>query len=147
MNTKKVRFLMKNSLLKNIEQKEPQSETPKGKKKVKKPSAAKRAISKTIPNQLLSREFFIKNLTFFVFITILLVFYIGYGYYVDRISRNIIELEDRSRILEAELASEKSHFNQQKMFYRISDSLIAKGFIHQAPKKIKVSADKFPVIE
>lgn len=133
------------TLLENIE---PREEPKKEKKSRKnKSTSQKKTIVKSLNGGLLTRDFFIKNLNYFVFVTGVLVLYIGYGYYVDRISRNIIDLEDKSRLLESELASEKSYYNQQKMFYKISDSLVVKGFVHKAPKKIKVATSTFKVIE
>jgi hypothetical protein len=133
------------TLLENIEPKdEPKKATKKSKKKS---TSEKKTIVKSLNGGLLTRDFFIKNLNYLVFVTGILVLYIGYGYYVDRISRDIIDLEDKCRLLESELASEKSFYNQQKMFYKISDSLIVNGYVHKAPKKIKVAANKFKVIE
>src|SRR5690606_31546904 len=78
----------------------------------------KRILSSLVSGELLTRDNLINNLPFLFYVTFILICYIGYGYYVDKTSRSIAELEKETRELKAEKNNEDAFYNQMSMFSR-----------------------------
>lgn len=117
------------------------------KRTTRKPSVPKRSWAALLNGDLFLRENLIKNLPFIFYVTFLVVCYIGYGYYVDRTSGNIVELEEKSRELKADLNNESAYYNQLSMYSHIEDSTLLDnvGPSVAPAEKIKVSPTVFIV--
>ena len=120
-------------------------EEPVKKRSKKTASKKKSLVSSLMSGELLTRDNLINNLPFLFYVAFILICYIGYGYYVDKTSRSIAELEKQTRELKAEKNNEDAFYNQMSMFSRIADSTVSVGLVPAAnpPKKIKVSPMEF----
>lgn len=76
--------------------------------KSKAPSKASVAFSEFMGGEFLSKENVIRRLPFMFFVVLLVLMYIGYGYYVERTVKELYELEVELKELKSEYISVKS---------------------------------------
>lgn len=95
-------------------------------------------------NDLLSGDFFGKsfvqnNLPFVMYLTVLLIVYIGYGYYADGVMKRAASLENMEE-LNSELHSSIRELNEVSLQSNIIESTEGKGLkeLKEAPIKIEV---------
>ena len=102
-------------------------------------------LNALVNGDLFTRDKLVGNIPFFVFLTFIIILYIGYGYYIDKTSRSIAELEEQSRDLKAELNNENAYYNQMSMYSHLADSIEAEGLKPSVdpPEKIKVNIFEF----
>jgi hypothetical protein len=67
------------------------------------------------------------NLKFMFFITGLMVFYIGYGYNVDKTIKQKAKVEEEAAELHSELQSAKELYNQFSLQSKVAEELEANG--------------------
>ncbi len=126
-------------------------EQEKPKKRAKKTSSKKssngtgRFFASLLNGDFFSRDNLVKNIPFFFYVAFLLILYIGYGYYVEKTSSNIADLEEKSLELRADQNNENAYYNQISMYSHIEDSLSAAGILPsvEPPQKIFVSKSQF----
>lgn len=129
-------------LIEKVEEKKPKR--PK-KDRSKAAAPARKTFVSIVNGDFFSRDNLIKNLPFFAYITFLLVLYIGYGYYVEKTSANIADLQEQSLELKADENNENAYYNQVSMYSHIEDSsaVIGVGPSLVPPVKIQVSKSIF----
>ena len=135
------------NVLKDIKERDTQ-EQKEQKVQAKKKKKAKRTKSflRFADGGFLSRSWVIENLPFLFFCTLLLVVYVGYGYYTDKVSRQIEELVVEGQDMDADLNSEGAYLDKMDRYEYIADSCKAYGLfpsIDVAPQKIVVSKSEF----
>lgn len=111
-------------------------------KKPRKPSRVAKSFADVLNGNVLAREYVVSNLPFIGFLTVIMLAYIGMGYYADRNARKIEKLE--SEILEAnsEMISLTTELNMVSNPEQIADSTRSMGLIDVSkdfpPRVIKV---------
>lgn len=126
--------------------KEVKTEKP---KKKRKKSAVARSFMDVLNGNVLTKDYVIQNLPFIIFLTGLMLVYIGMGYNVDKTTRQINALEDENLDLRTEEIALKTEYNVVSGQGQIADSTLAMGLSEardEVPFIISVSESKFEKI-
>ena len=94
-----------------------------------------------ISGELLQRGRVMKNLPFLLYLTFLMLLYIGYGYYVDNSVRRINDLNEKGEELYSELQSVLELYDQESLQSKIAEKTSKWGDYESKdpPKKIELS--------
>ena len=110
-------------------------------KKKKKSSKVARSFMDVLNGNVLTKDYVIQNLPFIVFITALMLVYIGMGYNVDKNTRLINALEDENLDLRTEEIAVKTEYNVVSGQSQVADSTAKIGLVEardEAPNIIAV---------
>ena len=121
--------------------KEIKEEKVKLKKKRKKNKVA-RSFMDVLNGNVLTKDYVIENLPYIVFVTALMLVYIGMGYNIDKNMRAIIQLEEENLDLRTEEISLKTEYNVVSGQSQVADSTVKMGLVEardEAPIIIAVS--------
>lgn len=124
-------------------------EKPKKQKAERRPSKVSRSIMDVLNGNMLTRDYVITNLPFIVFMTVVMLTYIGLGYYADRNARKIEEIENSMVELNSEHVSLKTELNMISNPGQIADSTRSLGLVESRefpPRVIKVKEKKLKEI-
>ncbi|HYG51171.1 MAG TPA: FtsL-like putative cell division protein [Flavobacteriales bacterium] len=102
---------------------------PKKTKAPRKPSKFGRSLIDVLNGNMLTRDFVISNLPYICFLTILMLTYIGLGYYADRNARKIEQIEADLVELNSEHVSLKTQLNMVSNPAQIADSTRSMGLV------------------
>ena len=106
---------------------------------------SKRAFSKLINGDFLSRDEMINNIPFISFLGLLLVVLIGWGYYTETVGKREVKLERELGELNSEYFSLGVEYNklsrQTQVAERLKDTDLKGG--ETPPKKIKIKKYNF----
>jgi hypothetical protein len=119
------------------EKKEEKSTT----KKVRKPNKVARSFMDVLNGNVLTKDYVIQNLPFIVFITALMLVYIGMGYNIDKNTRLINALEEENLDLRTEEIAVKTEYNVVSGQSQVADSTARIGLVEardEAPNIIAV---------
>lgn len=111
-------------------------------KKVRKPNKVARSFMDVLNGNLLTKDYVIQNLPFIVFITALMLVYIGMGYNIDKNTRLINALEEENLDLRTEEIAVKTEYNVVSGQSQVADSTAKIGLVEardEAPNIIAVS--------
>lgn len=95
-----------------------------------------------VSGELLSNVGVAKNLPFLLFVTLLLVLYIGYGYYVDNTVRKISREEKRGDELYSELQSLMELYDQESLRSKVANEVSSEGLFETKDPPRVVDVDK-----
>ena len=100
----------------------------------------KNPFQQIMSGELLQRGKIEKNLPFLLFLTLLMLVYIGYGYYVDNTYRKINSLDKRSEQLHSELQTALELYDQESLQSKIAEKTAQWGVYESKdpPKKIEL---------
>lgn len=100
----------------------------------------KNPFKQIMSGELLQRGRIEKNLPFLLFLTLLMLVYIGYGYYVDNTYRKINALDKRSEELYSELQTALELYDQESLQSKIAEKTSKWGVYESKdpPKKIEL---------
>jgi hypothetical protein len=121
--------------------KEIKKDEPKKEKSVRTSSKMARSFVDVLNGNMLTRDYVIGNLPYIGFLTIIMLTYIGLGYYADRNARKIEEIENNLIELNSEHISLKTELNMVSNPNQIADSTKSMGLIESRdypPRIIKV---------
>jgi hypothetical protein len=110
-------------------------------KKVKKPNKVARSFMDVLNGNVLTKDYVIQNLPFIVFITALMLVYIGMGYNIDKNTRLINALEEENLDLRTEEIAVKTEYNVVSGQSQVADSTAKIGLVEardEAPNIIAV---------
>ena len=96
--------------------------------------------------EFLQKEYFLKNLPFFLFIAVMLAIYIANAYYAENKIREITETESEIKELHAEFISLQAELTEKCKEYQVSKMLIPIGMeISDSipPRVITVNTDDY----
>ncbi len=99
--------------------------------------------------EFLQKEYFLKNLPFFLFIAVLLAIYIANAYYAENKIREITETENEIKELHAEFISLKAELTEKCKEYQVSKMLEPTGMLVSdsiPPRVINVSVEDYTKI-
>ena len=80
-----------------------------------------------VSGDMLSRGVVTKNLSFLLFIALLMLLYIGYGYYVDNTVRKVVREERIGGDLYSELQSLMEVYDQESLRSKVADDAAVSG--------------------
>lgn len=95
--------------------------------------------------EFLQREYFLKNLPFFLFIAFMLAIYIANAYYAENKIREISSTETDIKELHAEFISLKAELTEKCKEYQVSQKLKGTGMEISVipPRVIEVDAEQY----
>lgn len=96
-------------------------------KKKRKKSKVTRSFMDVLNGNVLTKDYVIQNLPFIIFLTALMLVYIGMGYSVDKTTRQINALEDENLDLRTEEIALKTEYNVVSGQSQIADSTLKLG--------------------
>lgn len=134
--------------MKNKYKEIPVEEKPKPKKN-KKSSKVTRSIMDVLNGNVLTRDYVISNLPFIGFLTVLMLAYIGLGYYAERNARKIEQIENGLVERNSEFISIKTELNMVSNPAQVADSTRKMGLFEARdfpPHIIKVKENKIKSI-
>ena len=100
----------------------------------------KNPFKQIMSGELLQRGKIEKNLPFLLFLTLLMLVYIGYGYYVDNTYRQINNLDKKAEQLYSELQTALELYDQESLQSKIVEKTSKWGVYESKdpPKKIEL---------
>ena len=126
--------------------KEAQKKKKKREKRAKKKrdSGFLKSLLQVVNGDVLTREFVIKNLPFLMFLSLILVAYIGYGYHVQKVAKDIRELEKEIGDLNAEEVTLRTDLSEVKRQKHVEKKLEKTGVRNTEDpiKKIAIPKDE-----
>ena len=97
-----------------------------------------------VSGDMLSRGVVTKNLSFLLFIALLMLFYIGYGYYVDNTVRKVVREERIGGDLYSELQSLMEVYDQESLRSKVADDAAVSGlFETKDPPRVVLVENNF----
>lgn len=117
------------------------SKAGKKEKTPRKSSKFGRSFIDVLNGNMLTRDFVIGNLPYICFLTVIMLTYIGLGYYAERNARKIEEIENTLVELNSEHIALKTELNMVSNPNQIADSTKSMGLIEARdfpPRIIKV---------
>ena len=118
-------------------------EQVKPKKQKKSSSKVTKSIMDVINGNVLTRDYVISNLPFICFLTVLMLAYIGLGYYAERNAKKIEQIENDLVEKNSEFISVKTELNMVSNPAQVADSTSSMGLVESRdfpPRIIKVKA-------
>lgn len=118
--------------------KKQQEEKPKKKK-----SKSALSFADVVNGDILSRDKVIDQLPFVFFLSVLVLFYIGYGYYVERTVKELYDLEVELKELKSEYISVKSRLVEFSKQSQVAQAVEGQGLKESIvpPHKIEVQEE------
>lgn len=108
-----------------------------------------RSIFDVINGNVLTREYVVRNLPFIVFLTFLMLTYIGLGYYAGSRVKKIEQLKSEIIELKSEYLTHSTELNMISGQKQIADSTLAMGLLEirdEPPRTIQVNAKTYKKI-
>jgi len=94
----------------------------------KKPKKKRRfSILFLLNGEFLQRDYFLRNLPFFLFVAVILAIYIANAYYAENKIREITQTEEEIKELHAEFISLQAELTEKRKEYQVSKTLIPTG--------------------
>ena len=125
---------------KNKEQKE------KAKKEKKKVSIGK-PFKDVLSGEFLSKGFFERNLPFLGFLTVIMLAYISYGYYVDNTIRKQARADKEHAELYSRLQSVKEEFNTHSLQSKVAEGTAAIGMYEAVDPPTAIAVEQGEINE
>lgn len=113
-------------------------------KKKKKSSKVARSFMDVLNGNVLTKDYVIQNLPYIVFLTALMLVYIGMGYNIDKNTRIINALEEENLDLRTEEIAVKTEYNVVSGQSQVADSTAKIGLLEtrdEAPNIIAVPSE------
>lgn len=110
-------------------------------KKLRKKSKVARSFMDVLNGNVLTKDYVIQNLPYIIFLTLLVLVYIGMGYNIDKNLRAINKLEEENLDLRTEEIAVKTEYNILSGQSQVADSTAKLGLMEardEAPKIIAV---------
>jgi hypothetical protein len=99
----------------------PKSSLPSGRKK------RRFSILFLLNGEFLQRDYFLRNLPYFLFVAVILAVYIANAYYAENKIREITQTEEQIKELHAEFISLQAELTEKRKEYQVSKTLIPTG--------------------
>ena len=124
--------------------KETAHEQPEVKTKKGNPSKVARTFVDVLNGNVLTREYVVSNLPYICFLTLIMLVYIGMGYYAEKNAKKILRIEAELNLLKDEYVTTKTELNMISRQSQIADSTAAMGLFESRdypPRIISVKKD------
>jgi len=109
--------------------------------------SAARFLAGLLNGDVMQHEGFTKNISFMVYTVVLLIMYLGYGYYAENSLRELMNTDAKLKEVKAEYVTSKSILEQKKLQSKIAESVASTGLREslESPYKIKTEAAYFEI--
>jgi len=97
-----------------------------------------------VSGEMFSKGVVTKNLSFLLFLALLMVVYIGYGYYVDNTVRKVVKEERVEGDLYSELQSLMEVYDQESLRSKVASEVVSSSlFETKDPPRVVLVEGKF----
>lgn len=97
-----------------------------------------------VSGDMFSRGVVTKNLSFLLFVALLMLLYIGYGYYVDNTVRKVVREERIEGDLYSELQSLMEVYDQESLRSKVANDVTVSGlFETKDPPRVVIVENNF----
>ena len=103
--------------------------------------APARFLVSVLNGEALQREGMFKNISFMVYLVVMMIIYLGYGYYSERSLRELMEADSKLKDKKAEYVTNKSMLEQKKLQSKIAASVSQDGLIESRVSPYKIVTD------
>ena len=103
--------------------------------------APARFLVSVLNGEALQGEGMLKNISFMVYLVVMLIIYLGYGYYSERSLRELMEADRRLKDKKAEYVTNKSLLEQKKLQSKIAVSVSQDGLVESRVSPYKIVTD------
>jgi hypothetical protein len=118
-------------------------------KKVRKKNKVARSFMDVLNGNVLTKDYVIQNLPYIIFLTALMLVYIGMGYNIDKNTRAINKLEEENLDLRTEEIAVKTEYNVVSGQSQVADSTAKMGLMEardEAPNIIAIDKEELETI-
>lgn len=100
-----------------------------------------RGVNALLSGKFLMREWVQSNLGFILFIVVIMICYIGYGYFAERNTKKLVQTESRLKEVKAANLEARSRLQKLKQQSQVAESIRGLGLKESTtpPKVIRVS--------
>jgi cell division protein FtsB len=95
----------------------------------KRKSGFVRGVNKVLSGSYLTREYVQANLPFILFVVVMMVGYIAYGYYAEKNVKAVVEAEQQLRELKARNTAVEAHLEKLKQQSQVSENISELGLL------------------
>ncbi|RLD26166.1 MAG: hypothetical protein DRI54_03400 [Bacteroidetes bacterium] len=103
--------------------------------------APARFLVSVLNGEALQGEGMFRNISFMVYLVVMLIIYLGYGYYSERSLRELMEADAKLKDKKAEYVTNKSMLEQKKLQSKIAASVRKDGLIESRVSPYKIVTD------
>lgn len=109
--------------------------------------SAARLLAGLLNGDVMHHEGVTKNIPFMVYMVVLLIMYLGYGYYAENSLRDLMNSDTKLKEVKAEYVTSKSILEQKKLQSKIAESVASTGLVEslKSPYKIRTEAAYFEI--
>lgn len=109
--------------------------------------SAARFLAGLLNGDVLHHEGFTKNISFMVYLVVMLIMYLGYGYYAENSLRELMNTDAKLKEVKAEYVTSKSILEQKKLQSKIAETVASTGLKEtlKSPYKIRTEASYFEI--
>ena len=104
--------------------------------------APTRMLVALLNGELMQQEGFTKNISFMVYLVILLIAYLSYGYYAETSLRDLMKSDSKLKEKKAEYVTSKSILEQKKLQSKIAATVFDMGLVESTESPYKIVVDK-----
>lgn len=106
-----------------------------------------RFLASVLNGEAMQKEAFLKNISFMVYLVLLLIAYLGYGYYAENSLRELMNSDSKLKEVKAEYVTSKSILEQKKLQSKIAETVLPTGLKEslESPYKIRTEASYFEI--
>lgn len=107
--------------------------------------APARFLVSLLNGEAMQKEGFVKNISFMVYLVVLLIMYLSYGYYAETSLRDLMNTDAKLKEVKAEYVTSKSILEQKKLQSKIAETVVPMGLQEsmESPYKIKAEPEYF----
>lgn len=107
--------------------------------------APTRFLVSVLNGEAMQKEAVIKNIPFIVYLVVLLIMYLGYGYYAENSLRELMKSDAKLKETKSEYVTSKSILEQKKLQSTIAQTVASTGLkeSRESPYKIRTEASYF----
>jgi hypothetical protein len=107
--------------------------------------APARFLASVLNGEVLQKEGFIKNISFMIYLVLLLIMYLGYGYYAENSLRELMNSDAKLKEKKSEYVTSKSILEQKKLQSKIAETVAPTGLeeSRESPYKIRTEESYF----
>ena len=119
--------------------------TKETKKEKAKGFAPARFLASLLNGEVMQKEGFLKNMSFLIYLVVMLIFYLGYGYYAEKSLRELMNSDAKLKEVKAEYVTSKSILEQKKLQSKIAETVKESGLKEslESPYKIRTEVSYF----
>ncbi len=109
--------------------------------------APARFLASILNGEVMQKEVFLKNISFLIYLVVILIFYMGYGYYAENSLRELMNSDEKLKEVKAEYVTSKSILEQKKLQSKIAETVKSTGLKEslESPYKIRTEESFFKI--